>query len=81
MDRHLPGKKWIFRQKVYFCHGRYGSSQTVCFCDTYKKRKKSGDSERNAAFFAKEIGIYCETLTKNMRKQQNTTKSDRKILG
>ena len=51
------------------------------FVTRTKRGKKSGDSERNAAFFAKKIGIYCETLTKNMHKQQNTTKSDWKILG
>ena len=50
----FPGKKWIFRQKVYFCHGRYGSSQTVCFCDTYKKRKKKRRFGTERRFFCEE---------------------------
>lgn len=82
MDRHLPVKNGFLDKKCISVTDDTAVHRPYGFCDTYKKReKKAAIQERNAAFFAKEIGIYCETLTKNMRKQQNTTKSDWKILG
>lgn len=51
------------------------------FVTRTKRGKKAAIRNGTPLFLPKEIGIYCETLTKNMRKQQNTTKSDWKILG
>lgn len=63
MDRHLPGKNGFLDKKCISVTDDTAVHRPYVFV-TRTKEEKSGDSERNAAFFAKEIGIYCETLTK-----------------